>query len=234
MNFKKLFVNDGDGEEDQTKTNNNPVSTKFPTSDTTTSTNIFSGLGFGSSQTSSFISSTPAQVSQEHLDKAMEIYQNGFDSLNQPGYDFYEYFQSVTHGGIDNPQIYTMAFAMGIGMEKTMSKDKLLQQSEFYVNEINKVYNDYITKGNAKKQDLVVQKNSENQSLINELEVMKQQLEALKIQMTDRENKLKAIGGKYEPLISDIESKLAANDIAKNKLVDTIEQVKKGIINNLK
>jgi hypothetical protein len=168
------------------------------------------------------------------LVKAIEVYKSGFDSLNQNGYDFYEFYQAITQGGVNNPQIYPMAFTMANAMDKSVTKDKLIQTADFYLSEINKVYNDYVAKGNGKKQDLITQKNNENQALVTELSMMEQQLEALKTQIQDRQNKLNAIGGKYEPMISDVDNKLSANEMAKNQIVQSIEQVKTGIINNLK
>jgi hypothetical protein len=35
-------------------------------------------------------------------------------------------------------------------------------------------------------------------------------------------------------MISDVDNKIAANETAKNQIVQSIEQVKSGIINNLK
>jgi hypothetical protein len=168
------------------------------------------------------------------FNKALEIYENGFDSLNQPGYDFYEFFKAVIQVGVDNSQTYPMAYAMATAMDKTITKEKLLSQSDFYVSEINKVYNDYVTKGNAKRQEIINQKNHENQSLLGELELMRQQLEALQTQMADRQSKLSAIDVKYGPLINEVEGKLSANDMAKQRIVSSIEMVKNGIINNLK
>jgi hypothetical protein len=43
-------------------------------------------------------------INAEHLEKAIELYQSGFDNLNQPGFDFYEYYQLVMNGGVTNPQ----------------------------------------------------------------------------------------------------------------------------------
>jgi hypothetical protein len=63
---------------------------------------------------------------------------------------------------------------------------------------------------------------------------MKEQLESLKAQILEKENKLKVVGSKYEPQINEIDSKLGANDIAKNQLIQSIAQVKNGININLK
>jgi hypothetical protein len=177
---------------------------------------------------------SPVSVSNEHLEKAIELYEKGFDSLNQAGFDFYEFFQSVSQGGMTNPQVYAMAYAMGTAMDKTISKEKLISQADFYVTEITKVYDENVAKGKGKKDNLLKQKESENQTLANELTMFQQQLEALQIQIVDRQNKLQAIDGKYQPQLVELESKLNANTIAKNKIVEAIEIVKSGINTNIK
>jgi hypothetical protein len=176
----------------------------------------------------------PVQVSNEYMQKAFEMYEKGFESLNKDGFDFYEYYQSVMQGGPTNPQVYTMAFGMGSIMDKSLSKSKLIQDADFYVAEITKVYNDNVTKGNAKKQTLLVQKDSENKSLVSELENMEQQLEALKVQIDDRKRKLSDIDNKYSPDLTDFDNRLGANELAKNRIINSIEQVKQGINLNIK
>ena len=235
MSLKSLLFTDA-AEEEKSKQNtiSKTPTTKFPTEECTTSNGLF---GKTNEATTTFPEThTTVQTSiasQEHLNNAIDVYKRGFESLNQPGYDFYEFFKAVAIAGPENPQVYQMAFMMGASMDATITKEKLIQQSDFYINEINKVYNDFVAKGNAKKQELEQLKLTENQSLASELEMLKQQLEALKTKVADRENKLKEIGGKYEPNIVEVNSKLAANDIAKNKIVESINQVKRGIKNNL-
>jgi hypothetical protein len=215
-----------------------PSTTKFPSSTPKTeepSSNPFSSFGFGGAPTPAPTPTYQAtNVSNEVLAKTLEMYEAGFDSLNQPGYDFYEFFKAVMAGGVDNPAIYGMAFGMGSAMDKSITKDKLLMQSDFYITEINKVYNDYVAKGNGKRQEVINQKNHENESLVGELNLMRQQLEQLQVQISDRENKLSVIDSKYGPILNEVETKIAANDLAKQKIVGSIEQVKNGIINNLK
>jgi hypothetical protein len=231
MKLKSLFLTDEDGDNKSSEQTSEASSQiKFPVQQ---ATNVVS---MPNTDMSAF--STPASTfmpfSQDHLNKALETYQKGFDSLRQAGFGFYELYQAITHGGIDNPQIYTMAYAMGYGMDKTISKDKVLQQADFYINEIQKVYSDYVAKGNAKKQELLTQKNNENQSLSHEVDLIKQQIDALNLQLNDRQSKLSAIEGKYMPMIAEIDSKLAANDSAKTQVVTSIQQVKTGIVNNIK
>ena len=236
MGLKDLFIVSDENTSEQPKqevVKPTTSATKFPTSETNEEpSSIFSAFGFGKTETPQ-PATTPTTVSNEHLQKAIELYQNGFDSLNQPGYDFYEFYQAVMQAGPTNPQIYVMALTMASAMDKSISKDKLVQQSEFYLAEINKVYQEYNSKGLSKKQDLTSQKQHENESLVGELSLLRQQLEAIQTQIADRENKLSVIDVKYAPMMSEVDSKLSANDMAKNKIVQSIEQVKNGIINNL-
>jgi len=241
MGLRDLFIVSDENANEQpkqvetVKPTNTAATTKFPSStpQVEESGGLFSAFGFGKTETPTPTTTIPTQVSNEHLEKAFDLYQNGFDSLNQPGYDFYEFYQAVMQAGPTNPQIYVMALTMASAMDKSISKDKLVQQSEFYIAEINKVYQDYNSKGLSKKQDLTTQKQNENESLVGELSLLRQQLEAIQTQIADRENKLSVIDVKYAPMMSEVDSKLSANDMAKNKIVQSIEQVKNGIINNL-
>jgi hypothetical protein len=238
MGLKDLFIvsDENANEPKQEAVTPTPSTTKFPTSTPTSeeSGGIFSVFGFGKSDEPTPQPTMSTSVSNEHLQATLELYQRGFDSLNQPGYDFYEFYQAIMQAGVNNPQVYPMALTMASAMDKSISKDKLVQQSEFYIAEINKVYNDYNSKGLAKKQDLMAQKQHENESLVNELSLLRQQLEAIKTQIADKENKLSVIDVKYAPMISEVDSKIGANEMAKNQIVQSIEQVKSGIINNIK
>jgi hypothetical protein len=238
MGLKDLFIVSDENANDQPKqevVKPTTSATKFPTIETTEEpSSIFSAFGFGKTETPTPVHSMSTQASNEHLEKAFDLYQKGFDSLNQPGYDFYEFYQAIMQAGVNNPQVYPMALTMASAMDKSISKDKLVQQSEFYIAEINKVYNDYNSKGLAKKQDLMAQKQHENESLVNELSLLRQQLEAIRTQIADKENKLSVIDVKYAPMISEVDSKIGANEMAKNQIVQSIEQVKSGIINNIK
>ena len=206
------------------------VVTTFPTSDETSSKSDF---GFGNS--TPIKTQVPSgQVSQEYIDKFLDAYENAFNELNQSGYDFFEFFQSVINGDINNSQTFTMAFAMGKGMDKSITKEKLLSQSEFYTTELSKLYDKNCTDGTQKKQQIISQKDTENQNLISDLDSLKLQLEGIKVQIKDRENKLSQIENKYQPKIIDWDNKLLANDFAKNKIISSIEAVKQGINKNIK
>lgn len=255
MDFKSIFIKSDESSDDKPiekvpvkkeesvkfpESGNAPVERSIPTQSApkqSTPKPAFN-FGFGSSAepepTPMFVQ-TPINVSvtQEQIDKAYGLYQAGFDSLNQPGYDFYEYFKMVVAGGIENTPIYGMAFAMGKSVEPNMNKAGLINQADFYLSEINKVYEQYSTQGNTKKGELVNRKASEKQSLESDVDSIKQQIEALLIQQRASEKKLNEIDSNYAGQLNEIDCKITANNLAKDKIIGQIQAVKNGITNNI-
>ena len=135
--FKDLiFVNEDDKDKKKVEVvAQDSFKSKFPSSN---------GGGSPTSETSFPTQSvtTMAPITPEnpacgpHLDKIMTLYEQGFDSLNQDGYDFYEFFKAVIEAGANNPAIYSMALTMAKAMDSKVSKESLLSQSQFYITEI--------------------------------------------------------------------------------------------------
>ena len=225
MGFKDFFIESDNTEQKPKATVKPSKEVKFP--DEVTSSNSFPS-------SNSTFTPTPSGVSQELLVKFTDMYQKGFDSLNQAGYDFYEYFKAVMKGGVDNPAIYDMALGMAAAMDSSVTKEKLLSTADFYMSEILKVYQNQVNSANAKKTALASQRDLENQSLTSELGSLEQQLATIQMQIQDRKTKLSLIGDKYQPQVVDLDAKLMANDFAKNKIVTDIQKVKDGINNNIK
>ena len=168
-----------------------------------------------------------------HMDAVMELYEKGFESLNQPGVEFFEYFKSVVGAGIDTPAAYTMALNMLRGMDASMTKESLLSQSQFYIDEINKVWEGYNTSGANKKLSIEDARDVETERLKSDLQLMEQQLVTLQNQIDSKKITLANQNAKYAPEIEEIGCKMAANDLAKNKILGTINKVVAGINSNL-
>lgn len=255
MDFKSIFIKSDESSDDKPiekvpvkkdepvkfpESNTAPVERTIPTQSAPKQSAPKSnfGFGFGSSvepeATPMFIPTpTNVAVTQEQVDKAYSIYQAGFDSLNQPGYDFYEYFKMVVAGGIENTPIYAMAFAMGKSVEPKMNKEALLNQANFYLEEINKIYETYAGQGNNKKSELLNRKASEKQSLESDVESFKQQIESLLIQQRASEKKLNEIDSNYVGQLNEVDFKISANNLAKDRIIGEIQSVKNGISNNV-
>lgn len=240
MSWKDLFIENTDPKpESKPSTPTNPqkysTETTFPKINETTfpktAEPVFPNVG-----DTVFPKVEPVKVETTNpfLDKILTVYDNGFTKLNQPGYDFFEFFKAVSKSGIDNPQVYIMALEMGQAMDSNVSKQTLLNQADYYIAELNKVYNGFNTDGKNKLNELSTRKNSESQSLTSEIGSLKSQLENLQNLILMKQNSLNEIDGKYQPEIDQLMLKLSANDQVKDKFVSTIEKVKININNNLK
>lgn len=166
-----------------------------------------------------------------HLGKIMEMYEKGFESLNMDGFDFFEYFKMVIEGGINDSKAFTMAFNMAKAMNGT--KESLLDQSNYYIDEINKVHSNYVEAGNKKLKEAISTKTIEETSLKTELMGIDSELLRLTNLKKVKETELKDIDNKFEPQITEIECKLMANDMAMESIIGSIQKVVTGINNNI-
>jgi len=202
---------------------------KFPSSETTTKTMPNSTP----SVETPVVTSASDPACAPHMSKILDMYENGFKGLNQDGYDFFEFYQAIIAAGVSNAAAYKMALTMASTMDSSVSKESLLSQSQFYINEINKVYNDYVSNGNSKRNEIIQQKANEEASLSNELKEIDSEIARLTALKVTKQNSLTAIDGSYQPTLVDIDCKLMANDEAKNKIINSIESVVNGIKSNV-
>ena len=169
-----------------------------------------------------------------YLDSIMEMYEKGFDSLNQDGYDFYEYFKGIIAAGASNNAAYSMAFNMAKSMDNSVNKTTLLSQSEYYLNEIKTVHLGYVNNGDSKRKTLESNKINEESQLKTDLNNLQVEIDKLTTLKLSKEHELSTIDNKYSTELNEIECKIMENDVAKDKIVSSIELVVNGIKNNLK
>lgn len=239
MGIKSLFVKDDENEKKDVQENKEPSKFKFPetskTQEPSENVTSFLGMNFGKTNTAPQVNTvTNGNPSQDQIAKAIAVYEQGLKSLKQSGYDFQDFFDALTEEDKANPSAYQMALRFASKMDKSITKDSLVQSGDFYIGKVIENYNNFVVSGNNKKQEVINQKTGEAQSLNNELSMLQQQLIGLQAQISDRQNKINNIDAKYAGMLNELDAKLAANDIAKNQVVQTLEQVKQGIINNIK
>ena len=167
------------------------------------------------------------------MDAVMKLYEDGFESLNQPGIEFFEYFKSVVGGGVDSPTSYTMAFNMLNGMGAGLTKDTLINQSQFYLAEIDKVHKGFSANGIQKRSDTEASRNQESDKLNQDIALLKQQIEGLQNTVQTKGLELSGIDSKYNPLLEEIGCKLEANNSARDTIAASIQKVIAGINVNL-
>lgn len=224
FNWKSLFLTDTDA---PAKASKNQEKTDLPVTATT------SGTKFPDSAPISYTEDKPALVNNGILNSVIEMYESGFESLNLPGYDFYEFFKAIKAVGSNDPKVYKMAFTMAQSVDNKVTKESLLQGAGFYIKEINDVHKKYQTTGNAKKEEYQTNKANEKKSLSSEIEAIEKQILQLQTQVSDKKNKLLVLENGISSEISEIEQKIIANDIAKTKILEIITSVADGIKINL-
>ncbi len=232
FSWKGLFVNNEDDNKNQNQesenTNQEPVKSA-PTN---------SGNAFPSpSQQTPSVQSTPVantgNVNQNVLESVLEMYERGFDSLNQPGYDFYEFFKAIMAINPDNDQAYTMAYTMASSMDKSLNKAGLLTKAQFYVEEIQKVHSKYEAQGSGKKSDILSSQEKEKESLTIQVANLEKQLANLQKELDTKSQQLGQVDSKFANKVIEIDQKLMANNVAKDTILSTINKVVKGIEKNI-
>lgn len=212
FNWKSLFINEDSNKSATVKQEpqNTIPENKFP-------------------ETSINVSENPSNSNNPFLNEILDVYQKGFEGLNAEGFDFFEMYKSVSAVGVTNPQSYQMAFTMGKTINPNLSKDFLIEKAKHYLAEIDKVHSKYDATGNAKKQDL-------NSKIVNEKNSLTKAISDLELKITELQKELnqKKIDLEKVDLInredfSEIELKIEANNIAKQKIVESINTVLTGI-----
>nr|WP_294781902.1 hypothetical protein [uncultured Flavobacterium sp.] len=215
FNWKSLFINDEANNSEGTAPVQ-PAAPILPKSDTKFPDHAAESVPAGA-------------LTNPFLNEIFEVYDKGFESLNEAGFDFFELYKSVVAVGVTNPQSYQMAFTMGKSIKSDLTKEFLLQKGSFYVAEIEKVYAKYDTVGKTKKAELdnTITKEKFNLSKsISDLEAkiidLQKELEAKKIELQ-----------KIDPInmeqLSEIQLKMEANNLAKQKILTSINTVITGI-----
>lgn len=223
FNWKGLFINSESvavEKTEQKETPSNSSSVSFPKTNETTS---------------KFPVQPPKTtiVSNSILDTVVEMYESGFESLNQPGYDFYEFFKAVKAVNSSDPSVYKMAFTMAQGIDSEVTKAKLLTQAEFYVNEIERVHKQYLAKGSSKKNNVIDSQKVKKDNLSAEISALEKKLIEIQNQISTKKNELQSIDIDLMNEVSEIDQKIVANDAARTKILETITNVVDGIKNNL-
>lgn len=175
---------------------------------------------------------SPAASGTAHnpfIAEVLEVYEKGFDSLNQENFDFYELFQSVMAVGPNNPQSYQMAFTMGKTIRKDLTKELLLEKSQYYRDEIEKVFVRYNTIGNTRKSDLDMAITRDKVNLAKAVSDLESQIAGLQRELDEKRRALSLIDSENLEQYKEIQLKLDANAYAKNKIMDSINQVVSGI-----
>ncbi len=168
-----------------------------------------------------------------YMDEITSLYEDGFTKLNKEGVDFYEFYQSVKVGGIDNVAAYPMAFNMCKGMNPEFTKETAISDGEDYITSIDSAYQQYKTSGENKLNQAKTEKSDEEATLQSEVDELEGQIRQLTATLNTKKRELGSIGDKYKDKLEAISLKLEANKVVKTNLTNSITKVITNIKNNL-
>lgn len=185
--------------------------------------------------------SSPAPVISEAVNEVLSVYEKGVDSINMPGYDFYEFYRAISTIPGANEQTYAMAFQMAKSMDTTITSQKLINDADFYISKINEVHSQYNMQGEQKINTLITKKSEDKRKLSQEIDLaaqqvnqLRSQLQVLENEIAQKKNLLASIENEYRPQENNIRQKLMANDSARQLSVMKLTAVKEGIQQHVK
>lgn len=227
--FRKLFFRDSEPEQ-----NNNPQPTVAPRSGFT------SGGG-------NFIQNTGIPSSNQAVDKTLvedfvQRLRNLINQSDQSGFDFLEFTETLFEE-TQNPSadVFKTVFRIAQKIDKSLTPERLLESAKFYRDLAQQAADSEVSKGDAKKQSLLTDKDTEKRNLESSLKDTKAKIEQLSRQIQDLQkqeitvsNQLSEIDQKYSSQFVDIENKIAAIKAAKEQVIVSIVDIEAGITTNLK
>lgn len=234
-NWKSLFVKDSDtdtAKKDSTEAAKKDTSESFsfPVTDTSSvKTSSISGI----------IAPPPAIDST--VKEVIDVYESGLDSINMPGYDFYEFYKAITSIGHANEHTYQLAYQMAKSLDKTVTAQKLMADAEFYISKINEVHGQYTNQGQQKMNALQQQKNGDKEKLQREIDAgaaritqLRAELQQLEADINQKRSILTKTDESFNPQEKTIREKLMANDMARKISIDKLNSIKEGILHYIK
>jgi hypothetical protein len=212
FNWKSLFVN----EEKSTVTNPEIVNTP-------------SSMPDSKFPETSHHAPVSNHTNNPFVGEVFDVYQKGFDGLNNEGFDFFELYKSVNAVGVTNPQSYQMAFTMGKTIKPDLTKEFLLEKSKYYISEIEKVYAKYHETGTSRNKELNANITNQKNGLAKNISDLETQIAKLQAELEAKKFELSKIDIANQAQFSEIQLKIEANNIAKQKILESINLVVTGI-----
>lgn len=180
-------------------------------------------------------------AANQYMGEIIEVYEKGLESINMPGYDFYDFYLVIKASGAENESVYKMAYQMGKALDKNLTSQKLAGDAEYYISKLNEVYKTYSDRGNRKLNALDSELRKEKEDLSNntsrlesDISNLRQQIITLEQRLSETRTQLAQVEGKYQPQQQVIKLKLEANDHAMEISIQKLKSIRDGILKYIK
>ena len=178
---------------------------------------------------------------QPLLEDFVQRLQNLINQNNQPGFDFLDFTESLFEEKQNpTPEVYKTVFRIAQKIDKSLTPSRLLESAVIYKDLVHQTVENEIVKGEAKKQGLQSEKDTEKNTLENNLKDTRLKIQQLTKQIQDLQNQdmtlsnqLLAIDQKYGSQFIDIDRKIGAIRSAREQVLVSIVDIEAGIKTNL-
>jgi hypothetical protein len=144
------------------------------------------------------------------------------EKLNEPGADFFEVMTSAQKmGGITAGNLKSAFLALET-VDSTLTKDKVSQTAQRYIDKLKDMIQDETGKKTDQKNSLITEKSQKRESLKQESDELETKIKDLQTQLAAKKSSLSSIDGEYDPKISAIDQNIEAGKNAVKKVTDMI------------
>jgi hypothetical protein len=181
----------------------------------------------------------PQQVPQPQFTDANDLedpeilktFEDYLIQINKPGYDFHEFYNAVK--SFEDTNSYKTAFSVVNSFDKTLTKEKLVFDSDFYVEKINQTVEDLKGMSSKKLSELNQERTSSESDVNNRISDCHQRLLQVQAEYEVLISSKPEVSRKFDEDIKQVERKMKSILYYQNKFVTSINKVKNNIINFL-
>lgn len=151
---------------------------------------------------------------------------DALESINQPGIDFLELWNSAeAMGGSTLVNLQSSFKVLNIASGGKLNIEDIVNSGDFYKKELQRMIGTDISKRRSEREKLVQEQTLTKESLVNEVNGISQQIKELQENLSLKQKELGGIDAKYQPRIAAIDSKVEVGSRALEEVLSVIQGV---------
>ncbi|MGJ7030755.1 hypothetical protein [Niabella hirudinis] len=146
------------------------------------------------------------------------------EKLNEEGIDFFEVWNAAADMGTIDAGSIRAAFTSLKYVDKSLTKERLLSSARNYAAKIQGVIDQDVAQKQNQKQTVQDNLVKEKQLLEREIGELETKIKELQRKLSEKQQSYKALDGKYDGQLKDIDQKISLGRSAVNEVVHDIQQ----------
>jgi hypothetical protein len=164
-------------------------------------------------------------------EKVLKTFEEYFEKINKPGYDFFEFYKAVNQ--FEDVNSYKTAFSVVSSFDSTISKDNLLKDHEYYINNVNLTVEQLKEQSSSRISQLVEEKDTKTKEINDKIDDCYKKLVSLQNEYDLLVKSKPDLLNKYDTEITQVENRMKSVYYYQNKFLSSFNKVKNNIINFL-